>query len=136
MAAMGIPPRSISSETDAVSQFHSCQIVCLEHEATRLYAEVVQVVDTRQICWARPLMLVTGDPNTDTGAEVWYDLREGADLLCPIALFRAALDVEVIPLLTHLYGGNPGGKGDRSSFQQLREFLERVWKAYPQAFQN
>lgn len=134
---MGMLPTSASSGKNVASQFQPCQIVCLEHEAARLYAEVVQVVEVRQICWARPLMLVVSSPDDETDVESWYDLRDGADLLCPIVLFRAALDVEVMPLLTRLYAQHPGeDRKNGEAFQSLREFLEILWKAHPQSFRG
>lgn len=39
------------------SQFQSRQILCLEHGQSRLYAEVIQVVQDRPVCWLRPLIL-------------------------------------------------------------------------------
>jgi hypothetical protein len=38
-------------------KFQPRQIVCLEHETTRLYAEIIEFVEARQVCWVRPLML-------------------------------------------------------------------------------
>ncbi len=39
------------------SQFQPRQILCLEHGQSRLYAEVIQVVPDRPVCWLRPLIL-------------------------------------------------------------------------------
>lgn len=34
------------------------QIVCLEHQSSHLYGEVIQLIPHRQLCWFRPLCLV------------------------------------------------------------------------------
>jgi hypothetical protein len=38
------------------------QILYLEHGSSRLYAEAVQVIETRRLCWARPTLLIQGLP--------------------------------------------------------------------------
>lgn len=67
----------------------------------------------------------------------WIDLRGGADLLCPIVLFRSALDTEVLPLLTALYAssGDENEVTDRAKRQQLNQFMRLVWQTHRQAFQ-
>jgi hypothetical protein len=128
--------------TSAALNFQPCQIVCLEHEASRLYAEVVQVAESRHLCWVRPLVLVLDsfvsvDPQTAEAPSTWYDLRNGADLLYPLVLFRKALDTEVIPLLNLLY--SPGSEGDdgcsdAAGHQQLKLFIKKVWQTHPDLF--
>jgi hypothetical protein len=34
------------------------QIVCLEHQSSHLYGEVIQLIPQRQLCWFRPFCLV------------------------------------------------------------------------------
>jgi hypothetical protein len=117
--------------------FEPRQIVSLKHENTRLYAEVIQIVTSRQICWARPWMLATmdiyGSPRLSTDNSV-YDLRQGADLLLPLTLFSAALDTEVIPLLMYLDTPERQQQDKARANKQLRLFVRQVWEAYPQAF--
>lgn len=90
-------------------QFSTHEIVCLEYKNTCLYAEVIQIIPAKNICWARPLVLVKLLPNQasfyNNMSEIkeFIDLRETTDLLLPINLFRPALDVETISLLTRLY---------------------------------
>jgi hypothetical protein len=38
------------------------QILYLEHGSSRLYAEAIQVIETRHLCWARPTLLIQGLP--------------------------------------------------------------------------
>ena len=86
------------------TNFQPLQIVCLEHLATRLYAEVIQVVESRQVCWVRPLLLV--EPTTDIEPSV-LDLRSTVDLLWSLAAFRPALDTEILPFLANIFTSSP-----------------------------
>ncbi|NJK76285.1 MAG: hypothetical protein HC849_20175 [Oscillatoriales cyanobacterium RU_3_3] len=120
-------------------QFKTGQIVSLECGDACLYAEVIQVVESRQICWARPLMLAVLESGKDAFDRAWedgtlYDLREGADLLWPLNLFQAAVDVEVISLLTQLQSLDAKKKDAAMASRQLRDFVDRVWEAHPNAF--
>ena len=64
-------------------EFQAGQILSLEHGDMKLYAEVIQVVVSRQLCWVRPLVLVnfTQEPPLIT------DLRDTSDLLWSVNLF-------------------------------------------------
>ncbi len=131
---------------DPVPSFQPCQIVCLEHKDFRLYGEVIQIVQERQVCWVRPLGLIVllrdlADPLTwqdRSIAEdfVLHDLREGADLLWPASLFRPALDTEVVPILTQLYSTERQIKPDRIARQKLNSFVQEVWQANTTIFQT
>ncbi|WP_413163768.1 hypothetical protein ACL6C3_30105 [Capilliphycus salinus ALCB114379] len=123
--------------------FQSGQIVKLTHERYFLYAEVIQVVSARQVCWVRPLMLLefSGDPHSpqppswENSPQTLYNLRESSDLIWPLKLFQPALDTEVIPLLVRL--DSPDGKTSHAAttaHQQLRAFIGQVWQAYPDVF--
>jgi hypothetical protein len=127
---------------DFAQSFQPCQILYLEHERDRLYVEVVQIVAIRQMCWARPLMLVTSPalpPTTHSFTEVdeltLHDLRQAPDLLWPISLFQAALDSDVIALLSQLYSVQPQPEKAHLARQLLNVFIQQTWQAYPQAFQ-
>ena len=118
--------------------FSSAQIVCLEHGTSRLYAEVVQTVEATQICWVRPLLLMDGaavdDPVEMQPVHQLIDLRQGSDLLLPIALFRGALDVEVIPLLAQL--GEVQERVPLRHQRQLNHLIRQVCHANPALFQD
>ena len=119
--------------------FKPGQIVSLECGDACLHSEVIQVVEARQVCWVRPLMLVVLLSGKDLSAQ-WSqeytlsDLRDGADLLWPGSLFRAALDTEVISLLTQLQSLDSEKKDGAIASRQLRDFVDRVWEAFPSAF--
>jgi hypothetical protein len=118
--------------------FKPGQIVSLECGNTCLHSEVIQVVEARQVCWVRPLMLVVF-VSKDLGDRLGQDyslsdLRNGADLLWPLSLFRAALDTEVISLLSQLHSLDAEKKDAVIASRQLRDFVDRVWTAFPTAF--
>jgi hypothetical protein len=113
---------------DLSLDFQPREIVSLTHGDTRLYAEVIQVVVSRQLCWVRPLLLVLFTEDEPT---LVTDLRSGSDLLWPINLFRSALDTEVIPLLSLLTPEAPSER-DSAAKQQLNQFIQQVWQAHKQ----
>ena len=120
---------------DCALNFKPGQIVSLECGDACLHSEVIQVVEARQVCWVRPLMLVVSVSGKDSPTEYTLsDLRDGADLLWPLSLFRAALDTEVISLLTELHSLDAEKKDGAIASRQLREFIDRVWEAFPSAF--
>jgi hypothetical protein len=128
----------------AVPCFQPSQIVGLEHETSCLYAEVVQVIESRQSCWVRPLMLVFWSEATQmqhsplATMTACYDLRHDSDLVLPLTLFRVALDVEVLPWLADLYIDDrdiADHEKKASGHQLFREFIQKVWQAHPEVFQ-
>jgi hypothetical protein len=136
--------------------FQPGQILYLEHQSSRLYTEVIQVVTERGSCWVRPIALLTLTTPSDITFQsiqfeaslfssrqlILHDLRQGSDLLCPLSLFHVALDTEVIPILTKLNTlktelGDPIQSAAEEAHQahhQLQDFVRRIWKAHPEAF--
>ncbi|MEM7726376.1 MAG: hypothetical protein AAF208_08380 [Cyanobacteria bacterium P01_A01_bin.45] len=105
-------------------QLQAGQIVYLEKENTRLYAEVVQTVVSRQICWVRPLLLVAKtDEDTST-----TDLRNTSDLLWSLDSFRAAVDTEVIAVLSPLMVGEPKSHTIPNARKKLHQFINSMWE--------
>ncbi|KJH72721.1 hypothetical protein [Aliterella atlantica] len=110
--------------------FQPRQIVCLEHQNTSLYAEVIQVVESRQVCWVRPILLLEypqGD-RTFLAEPLSYDLRPTVDLLWSCALFRPALDTEILPYLTDLFA-TPQQESNSLAREQLNKFIVQLWQA-------
>ena len=142
---MGFPSyeKSIGGETPP---FQPYQIVCLQHETTCLYAEVIQIVERRHRCWVRPLVLVRRSVEAlNQEATLWeqsecYDLRQDSDLLLPLALFRVALDTEVLPCLTNFCANDRTTSEQDHSRQDghvpFRQFIQQIWQAHPKVFQN
>jgi hypothetical protein len=109
-------------------------ILCLEHEDTYLYAELIQAIPQNERVWVRPLMLAVSPSSFGASAvcdetqpqPFLYDLREGSDLLCAAILFRAALDTEVLPLLAQLGHFKALSDGDRTAHHHLHGFIRQV----------
>ncbi len=115
------------------------QIVYLAHNSHRLYCEVVQVVETRQLCWVRPLCLADVGEEREIYPQLFtpkllMDVRSTSDLLYPIILFQPALDTEVIPLLTQL--ASPDGLLNHNPIakEKLHQFITKIWQEYPHLF--
>lgn len=108
------------------TNFQPLQIVCLEHLATCLYAEVIQVVESRQVCWVRPLLLVESAPDLEPSV---LDLRSTVDLLWSLADFRPALDTEILPFLVSIFASAPPPQSSAYARQQLNYFVQQLWQA-------
>ena len=148
-------------------EFQPNQILYLQHQATRLYAELIQIVPERQLAWVRPLALVELCDRPDwqpadfalqltdlqlnnlqthelNPRSLLDDLRQGSDLLCPLSLFRMALDVEVVPVLMALetFKPQPEEVGSltagisQTAHRRFQEFVHSLWQTQPQAFQT
>ncbi|MDZ8106066.1 MAG: hypothetical protein RM338_10660 [Nostoc sp. DedQUE12a] len=102
------------------------QIVSLKHGERNLYAEVIQFVVSRQLCWVRPLLMVTFIEESP----LITDLRDASDLLWPADLFQPALDTEVITLLSQVLAKQPKAELDSAAKQQLNQFIHQLWQAY------
>ncbi len=110
-APSNLPSDSPSGLTlnQPLTRFTVDQIVCLESGDRRLFAEVVQVIEERSRCWVRPLALAEVQP-TSLVLNLCYDLRESSHLVLAQHFFRAALDTEVMPLLSALYQSAKSGE--------------------------
>ncbi|WP_330949800.1 MULTISPECIES: hypothetical protein [Planktothrix] len=135
---------------DSSLNFKPGQIVGLNHQNSCLYAEVIQVVEVREVCWVRPLMLIQGlsehpeDNFSSFGFTpetfILSDLRQSPDLIWPTRLFRAALDTEVITFLAQLESPDTNSPGVKrvnacSAHQQLQDFIGQVWRASANVFE-
>jgi hypothetical protein len=147
----------------ALTEFQPNQILYLHYQATRLYAEVIQIISERQLGWVRPLAMVELRDELDwqhaaftlqvndieQGRSRLHDLRQGSDLLCPLSLFQMALDVEVVPVLMALEtfkqpeavanfesGTRPSAESRQTVHLQLQEFIRCLWQTHPQVFQS
>lgn len=110
------------------AQFKPHQIVCLEHNHTYLYGEVIQVISARQLCWVRPLfMTIQEADSSEVSAFKRIDLRYTSDLLWPARLFRPALDTEVLPLIAPF---EESLTEDQQAKEHLHVFIRQVWYQY------
>lgn len=103
------------------------QIVSLEHGDRNLYAEVIQFVASRQLCWVRPLLMVT---LIQESPPLITDLRDASDLLWPANLFHPALDTEVITFLSQVLAKEPKTEPDSATKLQLNQFIHQLWQTY------
>jgi hypothetical protein len=115
-------------------EFQAGQIVFLEHDDRNLYAEVIQVVVSRQLCWVRPLLLVTFTQWEEQ--PLISDLRDASDLLWPAKLFRPALDTEVISFLSQILVREPKAEPDSAAKNQLHQFIHQLWQADKEGIGN
>jgi len=127
----------------ALSTFQDGQIIYLQHETLRLYAETIQIIKTRKLCWARPLALIQlpAERYSDRDeALMLHDLRQGSDLLLPISLFQIALDTEALPVIAQLNAPKDDfpvelfSDGEQPSFPILQNFVHQVWQAHSEEF--
>ncbi|HYW17919.1 MAG TPA: hypothetical protein VE956_01170 [Nodularia sp. (in: cyanobacteria)] len=106
--------------------FQPGQIVSLDHDDRNLFAEVIQVVVSRQLCWVRPLLLVS----LTQESPLVTDIREASDLVWPVNLFRPAFDTEVITLLSQILAKEPKAEPDSAAKLQFNQFIHQIWQAY------
>ncbi|GBF82437.1 oxidoreductase [Aphanothece sacrum FPU1] len=122
-----------------VSEFSPHQIVCLEHHNRCLYGEVIQVIESRKMCWVRPLFLAILADDIHVYSQLFppkilIDVRLTSDLLYPTKLFRSAFDTEVIPLLNELESQDYSAEKIQIARQQLRQFIVKIWQDNPEEF--
>ena len=109
------------------------QILYLEHDVTRLYVEAIQVLEARNLCWARPLILVDGSLDDierlhSTAEAHPVDCKvliDSPDILWPLDKFSLALDTEVLPLLALMHNKE---EPPTSNPQRLRQFMNSLWQ--------
>ncbi|MFK8182384.1 MAG: hypothetical protein AB8B99_03355 [Phormidesmis sp.] len=127
------------------------QILFLEHNTSRLYAEAIQLVAPRRLCWARPTLLIQGLPAGEGLAEerqnaiaaaasgstqselALYDLEGCPDLIWPVELFEMAYDVDFFSLLVHLKM-TPDEVALHNGRHRLNAFLHSFWRSQPHMF--
>ncbi len=116
------------------------QIVCLDCDHTHLYGEVIQVIEERQLCWLRPMVIVYNGPylaehggcqtvaGETANVQNIEPLTDGPDLLWPVSQFRLALDTDVLPLVVSIERAKTAPLDSRQRAQQLlRQFIEQLW---------
>ena len=114
----------------------------LDCNNNRLFTELVQTIESRNLSWVRPLALeilqpLNGlDPSTQAGYPpcVLVDLRGGSDLLMPTQLFQLVIDVDLIPILAELNTLKQNAQGDRHVHDYLQRFVHQVCQRYPHVF--
>ena len=129
------------------------QILYLEHGSSRLYAEAIQIVSRRQVCWARPTLLIQILPEDGTSnarqAAIsdaaqslehshlkMYDLDGCPDLIWPIEPFHLAYDLDFFSLLIQLkITPEDCNQQTKASSCYLNDFIQSFWRTHPDIFQ-
>lgn len=114
-----------------MSTFINSQIVCLDTQNKSLYCEVIDIVNERNICWVRPVILVdlkAKDNNYFSHKNNIYDLRFTSDLLWKIGDFRIVLDIEYIEFFANLQEFEFDEKTLNIAKQKLRLFIQEISK--------
>ena len=129
------------------------EIVCVEIDAMRLYAEVIQLIAPREgqrlvsegyeasngpRLWVRPICICEAASEFAVPGEFRvgqvFDLRGGSDLVWPADVFGEVLDTEWMAILVHLRPDAPAlgmlsiqePSQARIANQKLRQFLAAV----------
>ena len=102
------------------------QILYLEHGSARLYAEAIQIVETRQLCWVRPTLLIQNLPNSqeDGRGKSTRKLEQDLDAL---SLNASHLDERQSAIATA--AASP--ESSNLSFYNLEDCPDLIW---PTAF--
>jgi hypothetical protein len=104
------------------------QIICIELDQLRLFAEVIQMIPERDRLWARPLALAEQEI---FDIRLLHDLRTAPQLILPPVLFREALDTEVIPLMSELFQQESETKlepyTELIGRRALHDFVSSLW---------
>ncbi|HEY9878300.1 MAG TPA: hypothetical protein V6D29_07580 [Leptolyngbyaceae cyanobacterium] len=113
------------------------QIVYLQKGNSRLYAETIQIVTDRQLCWARPLVLIMlPDESYSTFAGEDLSLLppgavdllvDGPDILWPLDQFSPALDTEALPVLMLLQDSKQKATDFPRTHERLHQFIQQYW---------
>ncbi len=80
--------------------FRSQEIVYIQNDELRLFAQVIQTIPDRNRCWVKPLALAHYG---DFQFRLLHDCQDCAQLILPIYLFHAAVDTDVIPVMMELF---------------------------------
>lgn len=126
------------------------QILYLEHGPSRLYAEAIQVVSHRRLCWSRPTLLIQGLPENVASQRQsaiaqaaqcpehsqlkLYDLEDAPDLIWPLDPFQIAYDLDFFSLLVQLKL-SPASASQRECKTQLNSFIKGFWQEHTEIFQ-
>ena len=125
------------------------QILYLEHGSSRLYVEAIQIVSNRQVCWARPTLLIQNLPEKGSAAVrqaaiaeaatgfhdsslQLYDLEGGPDLIWPLDPFNIAYDLDFFSLLVQIK--LMPERDFKESKRQLNQFIHGFWHEHSETF--
>ena len=122
-----------------IAEVKTTRIVCLDaplssarevHHRDRLYlfAEVIDTIEISGRYWVRPLALARLNPESFQ-LEFFHDLRDAAQLILPIGLFRDALDTEVLPLISELFHPTKDSTRSANAQKVLYQFIADLYRS-------
>ncbi len=116
------------TDKNQIGELKTDRIVCVDLENLHLFAEVIDTIAVFDRCWLRPLAIARSNSESFK-LEFLHDLRDTAQLILPIPLFRDALDTEVLPLISELF--QPTRDSDRSLDSQrvLYQFIADIYRS-------
>jgi hypothetical protein len=107
-------------------KFKIDQIVCLEQDDSSLFAEVIDNIAISARCWVRPLAIARFNPHSFE-LEFLHDLRDASQLILPAALFRYALDTEILPLISELFHPDKDSILTLEAKRELHKFIADIY---------
>ncbi len=104
-------------------------IVCLNNATSRLYGELIQVMESRGTGWLRPLFLWLNSPNLESpeGLDLRGELGAIAapDIICDYGLIHPVLDSDWITLLDSAEQWQKP-ESYAAANQSIRQFLSTI----------
>lgn len=97
----------------------------LHRDRLYLFAEVIDTIEISSRYWVRPLVLARSNPEIQL--EFLHDLRDAAQLILPIDLFRDALDTEVLPLISELFHPTKDSTRSANAQKVLYQFIADLY---------
>jgi hypothetical protein len=119
-------PAPILFQRGYANEFKIDQIVCLELGNSYLFAEVIDNIAISARCWVRPLTIARSNPQSFE-LEFLHDLRDASQLILPAALFRYALDTEVLPLISELFHPDKDSILTLEAKRALHKFIADIY---------
>jgi hypothetical protein len=116
------------TEKTSVIEFKTDRIVCIDREDLHLFAEVIDTIAIDDRCWVRPLAIARSTPESFK-LEFLHDLRDTAQLILPVDLFRDALDTEVLPLISELFHSDRDSPKSTNAQRILYQFITDLYRS-------
>ena len=116
------------SDKPSVIEFKTDRIVCIDREDLHLFAEVIDTIAIDDRCWVRPLAIARSTPESFK-LEFLHDLRDAAQLILPVDLFRDALDTEVLPLISELFHPDRDSTKSTNAQRILYQFITDLYRS-------
>jgi len=99
----------------------------IHRDRLHLFAEVIDTIEISSRYWVKPLALARSNPESFQ-LEFLHDLRDAAQLILPIDLFRDALDTEVLPLISELFHPTKDSTRSVNAQKVLYQFIADLYQ--------